>query len=140
MISALCNYPHPIRQVEVSQMQTQLSEKLFNQSFKSDTASKHTRDLVKSEIDALRADVVSRSRTSEADLSAFRSEMRVELRRELNELSTKISTLEKDLESGLASVRTEFERSQVNKIKWTFGILLSCAATSFAAYRAFFMN
>lgn len=118
-------------------MQTQLNEKLFNQSFKSETAAKHTRDMVKSEIDALRADVVSRSRTNEADFNAFRSEMRVELRRELNDLSSKLANVEKALESGLATVRTEFERSQTNKMRWAFGVVLSMTTVVFGAYRIY---
>jgi len=129
-------------QAQLSNVEAALKESLFNFSLKYDMQQRHSKELLKADIDGLKVDNVANSKTVQADFQAFRSEssaFRSEIR---HLLKTDVSLIEQQLlrlQKEVDAERADFKAAQgllENKlIKYGMGVIFSLSATMLAFLR-----
>lgn len=121
---------------DLSAMKVQMNEKIFNSSLKYDMQQKHLRDLMKSEIDALKSDALVLKKSLEADSATFRSEMRMIVKTDLMGLQTQDRAwFRSELEKEIALLKGELDQLENRLTRYLIGFVISAGALVLAAIR-----
>ncbi len=120
---------------ELSALSMQLNEKIFNSTLKYDMQQKHSREMFKSEVDAVRADLSSQKKTIDSEFVAFKTEVKLNQKTEIFSLQTQLNILEKERNSEKAFYRSEVEQLENRLIKYALGFATSLGALVLTAAR-----
>jgi len=97
---------------------------------------KHLRDLMKSEIDALKSDALVLKKSLEADSATFRSEMRMIVKTDLMGLQTQDRAwFRSELEKEIALLKGELDQLENRLTRYLIGFVISAGALVLAAIR-----
>jgi len=121
---------------DLSGMKVQMNEKIFNASLKYDMQQKHTKEMLKGEVDGLKSDALVLKKSLEADTATFRSEMRMLLKTDLIGLQTQDrSFFQSQLDKEKALLIGELEKMENRLTRYLIGFVVSVGALVLAALR-----
>lgn len=126
---------HLVAMTEFKEMSQELREQLFNASMKYDLQQKHLKDLYTGDLQALRSDFTSVSRTLSADFQAFRSDLKMTQKADLMLLQEKLTRLEKELDAEKGLAQSYAERLENRIIKYGLGTVATLCTLTLAAVR-----
>jgi len=131
-------------QSQLANAESALKESLFNFSLKYDMQQRHSKELLKADIEGLKVDTTANSKTVQADFqafrsenSAFRSEIRHLLRTDLSLLEQQLLRLAKDVDAKDADTKAQLGQLENKLIKYGMAVLFSVFGSVVAVARLF---
>lgn len=122
---------------DFSSLKVELQEKVFNASLKYDLQQKHLREMFRSELDAVRNDMLNAAKSQESDFRAFKSDIGMNFKTELFGIQQTISRIEKEVESDKSYFASEQEKLENRLIKYALGFVASFGALTLTTIRLF---
>ena len=120
---------------EFAALRSAVNEKIFNNGLKYDLQQKHMREMFKSEVDAIRNDLSAQRKTMDADIAAFRSDIRMTQKTDLFALQHQLNKIEKDRENEQTRYKSEHEALENRLIKYALSFVVSVFALVLTAIR-----
>lgn len=131
-------------QSQLANVESASKESLFNFSLKYDMQQRHTKELLKADIEGLKVDTTANAKTVQADFqafrsenAAFRSEIRHLLKTDFSLLEQTLLRLTKDVDAKDADTKAQLGQLENKLIKYGLAVFFSVFGSMIAVARLF---